>query len=197
MEWVDECLKMTSQTSGIEWLAVLTLIGYVLLMAQENVFAWPLGIIGSGLYCWICASNQLFLDAILQVFYVVFGIYGWVIWQTKNSDLPIRTLPIKLHLFFGLFGSLLVIFLGYLADSFTSQQSTYVDGFIFVFSLIATYMTAQKILENWIYWIIIDTVALFLFYSKELYLTSGLYLLYMLLAVFGCVAWYNEYKTRT
>lgn len=196
MEQLNDWLSMVRATSAIEWLAVGSLIVYVSLMAKENILAWPMGILGSGLYCWICFSNQLFLDAILQVFYVIFGLYGWLLWRHKKHDFSIHTVSIQRHFLFIAIGFLLVIVLGYLADTFTSQASPYVDGFIFVFSLIATYMTAQKMIENWVYWIIIDAVAVGLFYSKDLYLTSGLYVLYTILSFIGLITWKKEYTRQ-
>lgn len=192
MKAIDQLIEMARQTSEIEWIAVTLLLTYVWLMARKNVLAWPMGILGSALYIWICYSSYLYLDAALQVFYVAFGIYGWFKWKKTGPDFPIERWGIKKHLSWLLFGGLMVILLGWLADTFTAQQSPFVDATIFVFSLIATYMTAEKILENWTYWMVIDTIAVVLFFSKELYLTSLLYVLYTILASVGWVKWKTQ-----
>ncbi len=195
MNGFHQLIEMAKQTSAIEWLAVLFLMVYVWLMARKNVLAWPMGILGSALYIWICYSTFLYLDAALQVCYVAFGIYGWIKWNSTGVDFSIQKWTIKTHVAWIVSGVFLVVSLGWLADTFTAQQSPFVDATIFVFSLIATYMTAQKVLENWIYWIAIDAVAIGLFYSKELYLTSVLYLFYTVLAVIGWIRWRTEIKS--
>jgi nicotinamide mononucleotide transporter len=138
----------------------------------------------------------LYLDAALQVCYVAFGIYGWIKWNSTGADFPIQTWTLKTHVMWIGSGLILVVSLGWLADTFTAQQSPFVDATIFVFSLIATYMTAQKTLENWIYWIVIDAVAVGLFYSKDLYLTSVLYVFYTVLAVIGWMRWRTEINSK-
>ena len=196
MNGFQQLIEMAKQTSAIEWLAVLFLMVYVWLMARKNVLAWPMGILGSALYIWICYSTFLYLDAALQVCYVAFGIYGWIKWNSTGADFPIQTWTLKMHVTWIVSGVLLVVSLGWLADTFTAQQSPFVDSTIFVFSLIATYMTAQKVLENWIYWIVIDAVAVGLFYSKDLYLTSLLYVFYTVLAVIGWMRWRTEINSK-
>lgn len=192
MEGIHQVIEMAKQTSMMEWIAVLCLVIYIWLIARENVLAWPFGIIGSAIYIWICYSAHLFLDAGLQVFYVALGVIGWVKWKGTSNSNGIQHWPIKKHLIWILIGGLSVVLLGWLATHYTSQQSPYVDAFIFVFSLIATYFTAEKILENWLYWIVVDAIAVGLFYSKELYLTSLLYVMYTVLALFGWIKWKNE-----
>lgn len=192
MEGINQVIEMANQTSVMEWIAVLCLVIYIWLIARENVIAWPFGIIGSAIYIWICFSAHLFLDAGLQVFYVAFGIIGWVKWTGTGNNTEIQHWPIKKHLIWLLIGGISTLLLGWLATHYTSQQSPYIDAFIFVFSLIATYLTAEKILENWVYWIVVDAVAIGLFYSKGLYLTSLLYVIYTVLALFGWIKWKSE-----
>lgn len=192
MNRFDQLVEMAKQTSEIEWLAVFFLITYVWLMARKNILAWPMGIAGSALYIWICYSTHLFFDAVLQVVYVGFGIYGWMKWNTAGTDFPIQKWSIQKSMKWIIIGLVLVGVLGWLADTFTTQQSPFVDAFIFVFSLIATYMTAEKILENWMFWIVVDGVAVGLFFSKDLYLTSVLYVLYTVLATIGWLRWRKE-----
>ena len=194
MEGVNQVIEMAKQTSVMEWIAVLCLVIYIWLIARENVLAWPFGIIGSAIYIWICYTSHLFLDAGLQVFYVAFGIIGWMKWKETGNRTHIQQWPLKKHLIWLLTGGISILLLGWLAAQHTSQQSPYVDAFIFVFSLIATYFTAEKILENWMYWIVVDAVAVGLFYSKELYLTSLLYVIYTILALIGWFKWKGELK---
>ena len=89
-----------------------------------------------------------------------------------------------------------MLLLGYIFAYFTNQANPFVDAFTSVFSFTATFMVTKKVLENWIYWIIIDAISVYLFYSRELYVTAGLMCLYSLIAVFGLVKWYLIYKRQ-
>ena len=84
----------------------------------------------------------------------------------------------------------------FLFDNFTQQASPYVDAFTTCLSLSATYMVAQKILGNWLYWIIIDLVSIYLYAERDYYLTAVQYALFTLLAVYGFWVWQQEYKRQ-
>jgi nicotinamide mononucleotide transporter len=86
--------------------------------------------------------------------------------------------------------------LGYIFDSYTNQENPYTDAFSTVFSLAATFMVTKKVLENWIYWIVIDAVCIYLFASRGLFLTSILFFFYTIIAVFGFVQWRRQFKLQ-
>jgi len=87
--------------------------------------------------------------------------------------------------------------IGFAFDRCTDQAYPYTDGFPTVFCFVATFMVTRKVLENWIYWVVIDFFSIFLYFSRGLYLSSLLYIVFTVLAVFGFFAWYNQYKTQT
>ena len=89
---------------------------------------------------------------------------------------------------------LLTIITGIVFDVYTDQVNPYLDAFTTVFSLIATYMVTQKILENWLYWVVIDLVATLMYVNRGFELTGILYLLYTVIAVFGFFNWRKTYR---
>ena len=78
---------------------------------------------------------------------------------------------------------------GYLLAKYTKASLPYFDAFTTWGAVVATYMVAKKLLENWIYWFVIDFVSVFLFISRELYITAFLFTGYLIIIVFGYLAW--------
>lgn len=181
----------------LEWMAVLTGLLYVLLATGEDVWCWPFGIVSSALYIYLNIGGHLYQDAILQSYYVLAGLYGWWTWSRPKADtgaLHIHRLPFNKHLpWFG-FGLLLTVLFGYLFSK-VGNAYPYVDGAVTVFSFIATYLTARKVLENWLYWIVIDLVAAPMYYLKDMKLTTGLYLFFAIVAYYGYREWKKQFNT--
>lgn len=172
---------------------------YVILAAKRNIWCWPAGFIGSALYVYLCWIGQLYVETILQTFYVVMAIYGWFNWKAASTQttLPIKTLTLKQHFQLLTFGVITASAVGYAFINYTNAAIPYLDSFTTIFSFIGTWMVARRILENWLYWIVIDIASIFLYASREYYLTSGLYILYTIIAVFGYIAWKQSYQNQS
>lgn len=182
------------QTSIYEWVAFFCSIAYVTLAAFEKKLAWFFAFVSSAIYVFLCFQSRLFLDSFLQSFYVFAAVYGWISWNRASNKSQLHYKPTRFHSI--AFGVILVaaLLVGYLMDVFTNQASSYVDAPITLFSLFATYLVAQKVVENWWYWIVIDTVCIPLFYSRGLYITSVLYFVYTVMAVVALMQWKRAYK---
>ncbi len=197
MEILQKFYESVLNTSIWEWIAVVTSVLYVILMSFHKITAWYFAGISSAIYVYICFDAQLFLDAILQVFYVGMAIYGWYSWNTNAQAINIKRLSIKINLWFIGIGVFVSGIIGWFFSINTLQVNPYLDAVIFVFSIIATYQASISIIENWLFWIVIDLLAVYIFGSRELYLTSFLYLIYSMMAVFGFITWTQIYKRQT
>lgn len=198
MERIEQITLEILNTSLAEWIAVFSSLLYVILMARKNMAAWFFAALGSGVYVYLCFTNQLYLEMALQIFYVAMAAWGWYNWnRTKYEDHFIRRWNWSAHGLNVLISFALAWILGFLADYFTDQSMPYLDAFTTVFSLAATFMVTQKVLENWIYWIVIDIASVFLYESKELNLTALLFVLYTVISIFGFRTWYKAYKSQT
>lgn len=198
MEILDNILNAIKQTSLWEWLAVGAGVMYVILISYKNIAAWFFAIVSSFIYIYLCYISQLYLETGLQFFYLAMGIYGWIVWSKKNTK-GINTIiqwSKQKHILNISISSIITVLLGFLFDKFTNQANPYTDSFTTVFSLTATYMVTKKVLENWIYWIIIDAVSIYLFASRGLYMTAVLFLLFTFIAVFGFLKWRNQFKLQ-
>lgn len=198
MSFIENITEAINKTSATEWLIFVTALLYVVLATKENVWCWSMGILSSGFSIYLCFQGNLFLESFLQLFYVVIGFYGWYQWlhgSDKKEELKITSWNFKKNIPLFFIGILVFIPLGFIAHKYSTQALPYLDAFITSFSLIATWMTATKIIENWIYWIIIDFMALILYFSRDFYLIAILYLLYTLLAFLGYIKWKKTFQT--
>jgi nicotinamide mononucleotide transporter len=187
----------------VQWVSFFSGILYIFYAARNNPWCWPWGILSSGL--WAYASwfqLHLLSDALLQLIYVILGIIGWYQWvrgkpsSVKNSIvLPVTGYPPK-TLFILLIGSLLpALLLGYIMH-FTRAAFPYIDAFLAVYSLLATWMLVNRKLENWLLWIVIDFLSIPLFILREGHLFALLFLIYGLLAIKGWKTWRTQLITH-
>lgn len=183
-----------------EAFAVVAGLLYLILAARENPWCWPFAFISTGLYLWVFADVSLQSEVLLQVFYMVMAVVGFYRWRKGNSsakELRISTLPLKFHLLIIPGGIIAATGLGWLMKTQFEASYPYLDALVAVFSVIATFMVTGKLLENWVYWFVIDGASIFLYYQKELYFTVLLFLIYEVIVIFGYFAWLREYRNRS
>ena len=173
----------------IELLAVIFSIIYVVLAAKQNVWCWAAAIISTTLYIYVCFTAQIYAETGLQCFYLVMAFYGYYNWNKKDQTLEITQWSIKTHLLILTLGAVLIFLTGFFLSTYTSAQMPIIDSFTTIFSLFATYMVVKKVLENWLYWIVIDIISVFLYDSRDLHLSAVLFIIYTGIAVFGYFNW--------
>ncbi len=177
----------------LEYTAVFLGVVYVLLASKGSIWCWIFGILSSAIYISINITHHLFQDAILQFYYVLAGLYGWWKWSQKEekAEANILSYSIRENLPFIVTGALLVPLFGY-GFSKLGNSLSYFDSAVTIFSFIATWMTARKLLENWLYWIVIDVVAAMMYSIKGLYPTAALYIFFTLVSVYGYYEWKKQ-----
>lgn len=190
---MEELLQIITQLnfnwSVIESIAVFFSILYVVLAVKENIWCWGAAAISVILYIYICYSAQLYAETGLQFFYLLMAIYGYFQWNKNDSNLKIQQWTTTKHLLILLLGSLLTFLMGFYFSIYTNAAMPLVDSFTTVFSVFATFMVTKKILGNWLYWIVIDGVSVYLYFSRGLQLTSLLFIVYTIIAIFGYLSW--------
>ena len=181
-----------------EILAAILAIIYLLLALKQDIRCWIAWIISSLMYLFVMLYAGLLMESALQIFYVGMGIYGWMQWDKRAAQdkLSIRRWNKKQH--FYAIGSLLciVVISGYLISLNSNAVAPYIDSFTTWGAILATFMVAKKVLENWIYWFVIDFVSVFLFLSRELYPTAVLFVIYLVIIVFGYRAWVQAMRSN-
>jgi len=202
MNFFETFWEGVMNTPLLEWLAVFCGVAYVILAAMRSMLCWLFALISSGIYIYIFFTVGLYLESSLQLFYVVMAVVGFFSWRSAGDpntahNVPIKTWHFSAHFINIVVSGVVALTLGLIFDVFTDQKSPYMDAFTTVYSLAATFMVTQRVLENWIYWIVIDLVSIVLYSSRGLFLSSVLYLLFTILAVVGFISWYRQLKVQT
>ncbi len=177
--------------------AVFLAVAYLLLAVRRDIRCWIAGIMSSSIYFVLMFTANLYMESILQIFYIFMGVYGFNQWKSdiaNTEEISITTWNLKTHLI--VLGIILIssYFAGYILDTYTDAKLPFLDSLTTFGALFATYMVAKKILENWIYWFLIDSVSIYLFIERELYLTSILFCLYLVIIIFGFRSWLAVFR---
>lgn len=191
-EYISLITDACRNTQPIEWFAVVTSLTYVFLAGKQQISCWIFAFVSSISYVIISYTTLLYVDALLNGMYALLAISGWINWKTKTDKQPIKQLSWKLHGLIVLGSGILGGISGYLLDNYTNQVFPYLDAVLFFLSISATWMITKKILENWIYFIVIDLAMVGIYFNRTLYLSSLLFLLYVLFAVIGYIKWRKE-----
>ncbi|MFK8008215.1 MAG: nicotinamide riboside transporter PnuC [Saprospiraceae bacterium] len=181
---------------NLHWAEILaTIFGfiYIILAIKENVWCWFWGILSCGLWAWATYNlYDYYFDAVLNVFYVVMGfvgIYQWKFGGRDEDELPVTQMTVNQHVIVVLVGLICTFLLGFLLDKYTLAQKTYLDAFTTAFAIFATFMTIQKKIGNWIYWIIVDMIYVYMYWAVGAYLFMLLFIVNTVLAVKGYLNW--------
>lgn len=185
------------ETSALEIIGFITGVLGVWLTIRRKILCFPIGIINVLIYAYLFQSEnvRLYADALLQIIYLILLIYGWMVWnRSKNEKEEIRTVFILLAKKLVIIGVLSTIALGVFLSHYTNASLPYLDAILTIISLIAQWMIAKKMIENWLLWIVVNTIYIPLYVYKGLTFTSILYLLFLILAING---WYNWRKVKS
>ena len=182
-----------------EMLAVFLSVSYLLLAIKQNLWCWIAAFFSTLIYSVLFFDASLLMDSALNIFYLVMAVYGWYSWKygnikVQNVELNISTYGMAKNIKIIIVLILISLVLGYIMANYTSADFAYLDTFTTVFAVFATYMLTKKVLENWIYWVVIDAVSIYIYIQKGFYLTAVLFAVYTVLAVVAYVKWKNEYK---
>jgi len=195
-ELIESLQYAVDQMTWVEGIAVFFSILYVFLAARENIWCWAAAFVSVCLYIYICIKAQLFAETGLQVFYLIMAFVGYFQWQKKSdrSHRGISKWPVKTHVVILVVGTFIALGLGKFLENFTEAALPYFDSFTTIFSMITTWMVTKKILENWLYWVIIDASSVVLYANRDLYLTALLFVAYTIIAMLGYFKWLKVYN---
>ena len=182
--------------STIEVVAVIFGLVCVWLTVRENVWCWPTGLVMVVLYIVIFFRAKLYSDMGLQVIYVVMQVYGWHNWLRGGkgkTELRVSRISRRGAVFWVSIGLAGTGSLGFVMSTWTDASLPHWDAATTVLSLIAQWLMAKKILESWVFWIVVDVLCVGVYTYKALHLTAGLYAVFLGLATAGLIAWRKSY----
>ena len=181
----------------LEVVAVVAAILYLVLAIKENIWCWLFAFVSTAIYIYLFHSVSLLSESILNIYYLLMAIYGWYQWQygDNHHERHIISWSVKKHVTLILITACTVPLLGYVTTQYGADKA-YLDAFTTCFAVLATVMVAHKVLENWHYWLVINILSVYLFASKELYLTAAMFVLYVILTVVGYINWRKHYAEQ-
>jgi nicotinamide mononucleotide transporter len=177
---------------AIELVAVVLTLLSIWLATKENIWYYPTGVVALVLYTWTFYEAKLYAETFLQIVCLVLMIYGWYEWLyggARHTELRVTRTPRWAWTAGVLSGIAVSAVTIYVQLHYTDNPAPYVDSSLMAWSLVAQWMTARKWLENWILWLLINTVSVPLYISRELWLTAGLYVGLWVLAITGYRDW--------
>jgi nicotinamide mononucleotide transporter len=194
--------QLTALAIANRWevLAVITGIISVYLSTRENIWSWPTALVNVALYFVVFLEAKLYADMGLQAVYFALSLYGWYEWLyggENRTELRVSRTPRALGIRLAIIGVACAAVLGTLLARFTDAALPYIDSATTSTSLVAQWMMTRKILENWSVWVAVDVVYIAMFIFKRLYLTAGLYAVFLVLAVMGYVQWKRSLVARS
>jgi nicotinamide mononucleotide transporter len=182
-----------------EVIAVVTGIISVYLSTRENIWSWPTALVNVSLYFVVFYEAKLYADMGLQVVYFALSLYGWYEWLyggANRTELHVSRTSRSLGVRLVLIGAATAAALGTLLARFTDAALPYVDSITTSTSLVAQWMMTRKLIESWAVWVVVDVVYVGMFVFKRLYLTAGLYTVFLGLAIMGYVQWRRSWMVR-
>jgi nicotinamide mononucleotide transporter len=191
LDLMSGLLESFAAMPALEWVAVVLALAYLLLAVRQNPWCWASAIASAAIYLVLFARGGLVMQAALQLYYIGMAVYGWRAWRSgaAGAPLPVSRWSAGRHALGGGFVLVATFVNGWIIGRSTGGWVPYVDAFVAWASVFATWLVARKVLENWLYWILFDAVAVGLYFAQGFHATAGLFVLYVILAVRGYLAW--------
>jgi nicotinamide mononucleotide transporter len=183
----------------METVAVVFSIAYLLFALKENNLCWYCAFISTAIYTWIFGDVRLYMESLLSLYYFIMAIYGWYQWRRGGAGrqgVAISRWPLYQHAVAIVTVIGLSLLSGYLLAKNTEARLPYLDSFTTWGAVLTTWMVARKILENWLYWVMIDAASIYLYLDRELYQTAALFVVYVVLASLAYFSWRKTYQAQ-
>lgn len=203
IEWLNSTVLTLADTpvSWAEVLGVVTGLVTVWCAARENILTWPVGLANSALFLVLFLDAKLYADSILQIFFLVLGLYGWWKWvfgkAATDAKLPVRRTTATEWLTLATIATAAQVALTWWLATHTDSPIPFWDASILVLSLVATYGQARKLLESWWIWITVDVISVPVYLSRDLVPTAVLYVIFGCMCVVGLLDWRRSYRDHT
>jgi nicotinamide mononucleotide transporter len=181
-----------------EWLATIAGFLYIYYTIRENTRLWIYGIISSALFAWVFFKSSIYANSLLYIYYVIIGFYGWYTWsraekeENKEAALKIHRSSLKKLIAYIACSVIFAIPVYFILAKYSDSDAPLIDAVLTTGGMVATWMLTQKLIEQWIFWIVIDMIWCGLMIYKGMYPTLLLFIAYTVLAFKGYFEWKKE-----
>jgi nicotinamide mononucleotide transporter len=199
-DWLTFIIDTFSLMSGWEIFAALLGMAYIIFAARESQWCWPIAFISTLIYTVLFWEGQLPMQALLNFYYMGMAIYGYMLWRkhgVTEDKLAITSWSWTKQLTFLLIATVLSVITAYYLELTETSQNPYLDASVTIFSVMNTWLMAKKVLQNWLYWVVIDGAAIVLYAQSGYFATVILFSVYTLLAIIGFISWQKLYRLQS
>lgn len=196
---MNSLVTQVAQISLVEATAALLGLAYLLLAVRRNLWCWLCAFLSTSIYLVLFAQAKLYMQSALQVFYLIMAIYGYIEWRRGRSDegeVLIRSWPLRTHLMAFAAIAIATLVNGWLLMRSTDAVAPYLDSFVTWGSVVTTWMVARRLIENWLYWVVIDSLAAYLYFTQGLLPTTLLFVLYVGIVIHGYMKWRRQQRVQ-
>ena len=192
-------LEQARAQSLPEVIAVIAAILYLLFAIRENIICWFFAAISTAIYVWLFIEAKLYMESVLNGFYLIMAGYGYFVWNSGRRDggnKPVVVWPLETHL--KAIAAIITVSVanGYLLSAFSDAAFPYIDSLTTWFAIWSTFLVARKVLENWWYWLVIDSASVIIYWSRDLQLTSVLFVVYVCMIPIGLYSWNKSMREQ-
>jgi nicotinamide mononucleotide transporter len=196
-----EIVKNWVTNNYFELFGTVASLIYIFFSVKQSIWLWPIGFVSSVVSAVVFFQSTLYADMGLQMYYIVISVYGWIYWKTKKQEasgqhIKFTTLTIKNWIITVISIALIGICLYYPMAKYTKATNPLFDGLITSASIVATWMLARKIIDQWLIWIVANGASIILFAIKHLYLFSFLSMVYTIMSVIGYIKWKKDWANQ-
>ena len=183
----------------LEWLATAASLLYIVLLIREKIACWFFGILSSALSVYLFIGVQLYSQAVLFVFYALMGVWGWVRWHTRDAahHNPVIRWRLGIHLRNCAIAGVLALGVGFAMAQFTDAERPLFDAFTTVFSFLGTWLEISKVLEAWLFWLVINLASVWLYHDRDLDIYAALIGVYSVMSIWGFIQWRKVFLTQS
>jgi nicotinamide mononucleotide transporter len=192
---MEQLVSQLLETSPWEAAAALIGLAYLVLAVRRNLLCWLCAFVSTSIYLVLFARAALYMQSVLQVFYLAMAVYGFLDWRkgrTAEGEVVIRSWKPAWHALVAIAVVAASAVNGWVLAHYTDAAAPYVDSFVTWGSVVTTWMVARRVIENWLYWVVVDGVAAWLYYSQGLLATTLLFLIYLGIVIRGYFVWRRE-----
>lgn len=181
--------------SALEWLATGFGLANIILLVRRSIWNFPAALVMVSLYAVIFWQQRLYSDVLLQGFFVVVNLVGWWLWHRAGGDggpVAVRWMGWPARVGWVTATIIAAAGWGWLMASTTDAARPFWDAGVLTGSVAAQILLTQRYIENWVGWVLVDVLAISLYWDRGLLLTSGLYGLFLILSIVGGLEWRRQ-----
>ncbi|GGI83846.1 nicotinamide mononucleotide transporter [Shewanella hanedai] len=192
-------LSEANALTAWEGIAVILAAAYLLLAMKGSIWCWFAAFASTAIYTALFWKVSLLMESVLNIYYMAMAVYGFQQWSKgqREHNGGVISWGVSRHVQLIVGTGIVSLLVGYVMANHTHASYPYLDAATTCYAVMTTYLVAKKVLENWLYWVVIDLASIYLYVQKGLMLTSLLFILYVGMAIWGYFLWRSSMRNET